>query len=133
MNSVRELTPAMLMRFTQIDYDREMAFVALRREEGKDEEIGVARYVTNPDGKTCEFAVVIADAWQRKGLGRRMMEIIIGVARSRGLETMVGHVLAANQPMLTLCAKLGFLISERPGDVGVRNATLRLEASRGLA
>jgi hypothetical protein len=62
-----------------------------------------------------------------------MMEIIIGVARSRGLETMVGHVLAANQPMLTLCAKLGFLISERPGDVGVRNATLRLEASRGLA
>jgi acetyltransferase len=133
MNSVRELTPAMLMRFTQIDYDREMAFVAVRREEGGNEQIGVARYVTDPDGKTCEFAVVIADAWQGKGLGRRMIEILIAVARSRGLETMVGYVLAANQPMLALCAKLGFLISDRPGDGAVKNATLRLAATRGLA
>jgi len=133
MNSVRELSPAMLMRFTQIDYDREMAFVAVRREQGRDEEIGVARYVTNPDGKTCEFAVVIADAWQGKGLGRRMIEILIAVARSRGLETMVGYVLAANQPMLALCGKLGFLISDRAGDAQVKNATLRLEPTRGLA
>jgi acetyltransferase len=133
MNSVRELTPAMLMRFTQIDYDREMAFVAVREEQGKDEEIAVARYVTNPDGRTCEFAVVVGDAWQGKGLGRRMLQTIIDVARSRGLEVMVGHVLAANQPMLTLCAKLGFRISEHPEDSTVRRAILDLALPRSGA
>jgi acetyltransferase len=133
MNSVRELTPAMLMRFTQIDYDREMAFVAVRSESGKDEEIAVARYVTNPDGRSCEFALVVADAWQGKGLGRRMLGTIIEVARSRGLEVMVGHVLAANHSMLSLCHKLGFRISEHPEDTTVRRATLELAAPRGVA
>ena len=131
MNSVRELSPAMLMRFTQIDYDREMAFVAVRGEQGGEEEIAVARYVTNPDGKSCEFALVVADAWQGKGLGRRMMETIIEVARSRGLEVMIGHVLAANQPMLSLCAKLGFALSDHPEETAVRRATLVLAARRG--
>ncbi|HKW37324.1 MAG TPA: bifunctional acetate--CoA ligase family protein/GNAT family N-acetyltransferase [Burkholderiales bacterium] len=129
MNSVRELTPSMLMRFTQIDYDREMAFVAVRGEKGGDEEVAVARYVTNPDGRTCEFAVVVADTWQQKGLGRRLLETLITVARSRGLEMMVGHVLAANEPMLALCKRLGFQISDHPQDSTVRRAALAL-ASR---
>jgi len=133
MNSVRELTPAMLMRFTQIDYDREMAFVAVHSQPGQDEEIAVARYVTNPDGRTCEFAVVVADAWQGKGVGRRMLETLIAVARSRGLEAMIGHVLAANEPMLRLCAKLGFRMSDHPEDAAVRRAVLELAAPRGLA
>jgi acetyltransferase len=128
MNSVRELTPSMLTRFTQIDYDREMAFVCVRSEQGRDEEIAVGRYVTNPDGRTCEFAVVVADAWQQKGLGRRLLETLISVARLRGLEVMVGHILAANEPMLSLCAKLGFRISEHPEDATVRRATLGLGA-----
>jgi acetyltransferase len=131
MNSVRELTPAMLTRFTQIDYDREMAFVAVRNEQGKDEEIAVARYVTNPDGRTCEFAVAVADAWQGKGLGRRMLETIIAVARSRGLEVMIGHILATNESMLRLCAKLGFRISDHPEDSAVRRATLDLADRSG--
>jgi acetyltransferase len=131
MNSVRELTPAMLMRFTQIDYDREMAFVAVRSESGKEEEIAVARYVTNPDGSSCEFALVVADAWQSKGLGRRLLQTLVEVARSRGLEVMVGHILAANQPMLALCAKLGFRISDHPEDSTVRRATLRLSVGQG--
>jgi acetyltransferase len=128
MNSVRELTPAMLMRFTQIDYDREMAFVAVRDGQGTEEEIAVARYVTNPDGRTCEFAAVVADAWQGKGLGRRMLETIISVARARGLEEIVGHVLATNEPMLSLCVKLGFRITEHPNDAAVRRAALALAA-----
>jgi acetyltransferase len=133
MNSVRELTPAMLMRFTQIDYDREMALVAVRGKAGEEEEIAVARYVTNPDGKTCEFAVVIADAWQRKGLGRRMLETIIAVARLRGLGVMIGHVLATNESMLGLCVRLGFRISDHPEDSTVRRATLDLAATRSTA
>jgi acetyltransferase len=133
MNSVRELTPAMLARFTQIDYDRDMAFVAVREEGGRDIEIAVARYATNPDWQTCEFALVVADAWQCKGLGRRMLERLIEVARWRGLRTMLGHVLAGNQPMLGLCKKLGFEISDHPDDAAVKRATLDLAARPGVA
>jgi acetyltransferase len=133
MNTVRELTPAMLMRFTQIDYDCEMAFVAVRDEQGRETEIAVTRYVANPDGRTCEFAIVIADAWQGKGLGRRMLELLIGVARARGLEVMVGHILAANEPMLALCTKLGFQIADNPQDPAVKRATLPLVVSRNIA
>jgi acetyltransferase len=131
MNSVRELTPSMLTRFTQIDYDREMAFVVMRNDQSRDEEIAVGRYVTNPDGRTCEFAVVVADAWQQKGLGRRLLETLIVVARRRGLEVMIGHVLAANQPMLALCTRLGFSIGEHPEDSTVRRATLALVPRAG--
>jgi len=126
MNTVRELNPAMLLRFTQIDYDREMAFVAVREEGGREIEIGVTRYVAGPDTQTCEFALVVADAWQGKGLGRRMLERLIEVACSRGLRTMVGHILASNQPMLGLCGKLGFRISNHPEDAFSKRAVLDL-------
>lgn len=133
MNTVRELTPAMLVRFTQIDYDREMAFVAVREEGEREIEIGVARYITSPDARTCEFAIVVADAWQGKGLGRRMLERLVEVARWRGLRTMVGHVLGGNQAMLGLCKKLGFEISDHPEDAAVKRATLNLAAHRSVA
>ena len=126
MNTLRELTPAMLVRFTQIDYDREMAFVATIEREGRETEIAVCRYVTNPDGETCEFALVVADAWHRHGLGRRMMNALIEAARTRGLKAMIGHVLAENAPMLGLCAKLGFAISESREGPTVRHVNLRL-------
>ena len=130
MNAVRELSPAMLARFTQIDYDREMAFVAVREEGGREIEIGVARYVTNPDERTCEFAIVLAEVWQGRGLGRRMLERLIEVARTRGLKAMVGQVLAENQPMLALSRKLGFEVSGHPDDGALKRVTLVLDASR---
>jgi acetyltransferase len=133
MNTVRELTPAMLVRFTQIDYDREMAFVAVREEGGREIEIGVARYIANPDARTCEFAVAVMDAWQGKGLGRRMLERLIEVARWRGLHTMVGHILGGNQSMLALCGKLGFEIAEHPDDAAMKRAVLDLDAHRNAA
>ena len=126
MNTLRELTPAMLMRFTQIDYDREMAFVATLPGNSAETEIAVCRYISNPDGETCEFALVVADGWQRRGLGRRLMDLLIEVARSRGLRAMVGHVLADNRPMLTLCSKLGFETANSAEGPTVRRATLSL-------
>jgi acetyltransferase len=108
-SALKSLTPAMLARFTQIDYDREMALLAVIEEQGREREIAVARYITMPDGKTCEYAIVIADAWQGRGLGRILMSAIIETARARGLETMVGWVLASNTAMLGLCAELGFV------------------------
>jgi acetyltransferase len=127
MDTLRELTPQMLVRFTQIDYDREMAFVATVPDAGRETEIGVARYVANPDGESCEYALVIADGWQRKGLGRRMMEQLIAVARARGLRSMVGHVLAENRGMLHLCQSLGFAISDSAEGAMVKRATLTLD------
>jgi acetyltransferase len=128
MDTLRELTPQMLVRFTQIDYDREMAFVATVQEAGRETEIGVARYVANPDGESCEYALVVADGWQRKGLGRRMMEQLIAVARARGLRSMLGHVLAENRGMLHLCQGLGFVIADSAEGPMVKRATLHLAA-----
>jgi acetyltransferase len=127
MDTLRELTPAMLVRFTQIDYDREMAFVATIQRDGKEVEVGVCRYITNPDGVTCEYAIVIADDWHRRGLGRRIMAQLIEVARRRGLQAMVGHVMASNRGMLELCQELGFVIAESTDDPMVRRVTLALK------
>jgi acetyltransferase len=126
MDTLRELTPAMLVRFTQIDYDREMAFVATVPREGSEAEIGVCRYVANPDGESCEFALVIADDWHRKGLGRRLMGQLIDVARARGLRSMIGHVLAENRAMLQLCQGLGFAITDSLEGAIIKRATLAL-------
>jgi len=109
MNAFRHITPVMLARFTQIDYDREMALVAVTGEGSADARIvAVARYVSNPDGQSCEFALAVADDWQKKGIGRQLMQRLMAVARDRGLEIMEGEVLANNRKMLALCTGLGF-------------------------
>jgi acetyltransferase len=109
-NAVRDLSETALTRFTQVDYNREMALIALICENGRETEIGVARYVVNPDGRSCEFAIVIADAWQRKGIGSKLMHSLMEAARRRGLETTEGWVLSGNSRMLALADGLGFTI-----------------------
>lgn len=124
--ALRELTPEMLARFTQIDYVREMALIAIDEATGR--QVGVVRYVTMPDGRSCEYAIVVADAWQGKGLGRVMMARLVAVARERGLKSMVGFVLSDNVSMERLCTSLGFASEPEPGEPSVRRATLALEA-----
>ncbi len=128
MGTIRELTPSILARFTQIDYDREMAFVAVRTTNGREEEIAVARYVTNPDGQTCEFAVVVADKWQRRGLGLRLMKQLINVARERALRTMISYVMSDNIGMLALCSRLGFIVALDSEPFASRRVILPLTA-----
>jgi acetyltransferase len=118
MHALQELTPEMLVRFTQIDYDREMAFVATTELNGKEAEIAVGRYVSNPDGKSCEIALVVGDEWRRKGIGMRILVALMEVAKLRGLQTMEGEVLAENSGMLRLARKLGFSIRPLPNDPG---------------
>jgi acetyltransferase len=108
MQSLQELTPTMLVRFTQIDYDREMALIAVTEEDGHEVELGVARYAINPDGESCEFALVISDRWKHRGVAHKLMTSIMDAARSRGLKTIEGDVLSNNHSMLKLMAKLGF-------------------------
>ena len=98
----------MLARFTQIDYDREMAFIAVVQVKGVDREIAVARYMTNTDRQGCEFAIVVADEWQHRGIARRLMERLIECAREYGLQYMEGTVMAKNPDMLALADALNF-------------------------
>ena len=125
-SAMRTLTPAMLARFTQIDYDREMALVAIDSSEGRDREVAVARYVKMPDGETAEFAIVVGDAWQDKGLGRRLMQRLADVARSRRLKTLVGFVLAENRGMMEMCSRLGMEFEHDGDDGSTRRAVLSL-------
>jgi acetyltransferase len=98
---LRELTMERLVRYTQIDYDREMAFVAIdANADHPDGEIrGIARYTRNPDGSTCEFGVAIEDAWQGRGLGHALMNALESCARERGISEIIGYVLSDNEDM----------------------------------
>ena len=106
METIQELTPAMLARFTQIDYDQEMALMAVTEVAGQEVELGIARYAINPDGQSCEFALVVADEWQGKGVAHKLMTSLMDVARDRGLEHMKAKC-CANQSMLKLMTRLG--------------------------
>ena len=125
-SGLRTLTPAMLARFTQIDYDREMALVAVENDAGRTREVGVARYIRLPDGESCEYAIAIADEWQGRGLGYAMMKRLIEVARERGIHHMLGWVLSRNSSMLKMCGELGFRIMGDADDTLTRRVELAL-------
>jgi acetyltransferase len=119
VSSMQELPANMLARFTLIDYDREMALVAVAREQklGADgvafevtRIVGVSRYITNPDRTSCEFSLVISDDFKGKGLGSRLMLSIMDFAREKGLSEIEGLVLANNPDMLKLMRGLGFTV-----------------------
>ena len=120
MHAVEELTPEMLVRFTQIDYSREMALIAVVEEDGKETQIGVARYVINPDGELGEFAIVVSDERQKQGIGSSLMKGLMELARYHGLRTLEGAVLADNHDMLALMRSLGFTIAHDPDDESLR-------------
>ena len=121
MRSVQELTPDMLARFTQIDYTREMALIAVTNDHGKEIELGVTRFAINPDGESCEFALVVADSMRGKGLGQKLMSSLMDAARSKGLKIMEGEVLSNNRNMLKLMTRLGFTTETSPEDDGIKN------------
>lgn len=126
LQGMRSLQQSMLIRFTQIDYDLEMALIAVIDKNGSELEIGVARYVTNIDRTSCEFAVVVADDWHRKGIAGRLMQALIASATDKGLKEMQGTVLAENRPMLKFCQGLNFDIKYENQDIGVCNVVKKL-------
>ena len=77
-------------------------------ENGEPRLLGVSRYYLHPETATAEFALVVSDAYQRQGLGRHLMQRLIDIARERGVQRLVGQVLAENTPMLHLMQSLGF-------------------------
>ena len=113
---LHELTPAMLARFTQIDYDREMALVAIDESASARSIVGVARYIIIADREAAEFAVVTADAWQGRGVARLLMTRLVECARARGLKRLEGAVLRANSRMLKFMADFGSTTRDDPED-----------------
>jgi acetyltransferase len=129
MQSLKELTPIMLARFTQIDYNREMAIIAVVFEGSEEAEVlGVARYEINPDQHSCEFALTVSDELQRQGIGQELMRRLMSIARRRNIEIMEGEVLINNRRMLSLCERLGFHLQRDPanGVVYVRRHLLMI-------
>jgi acetyltransferase len=126
MNAINELSPAMLARFTQIDYDREMALIAVTQQDGRDVEIGVCRYAINPDGESCEFALVVSDKWQHRAIGHKLMAGLLDAAREKGLKTMEGEVLASNREMLKLVVTLGFTVAICEEDPAIKKVVKAL-------
>jgi acetyltransferase len=123
---VKTLSRDSLIRLCHLDYDREMALVAERRDATGPHLIGVSRYYLDPESGTAEFAVVVSDAWQGHGLGRHLMERLIDVARQRGVRCLKGAVLRENTAMLQLTQELGF--EQLPGgEEGVVELALDLE------
>ncbi|GGY26010.1 bifunctional acetate--CoA ligase family protein/GNAT family N-acetyltransferase [Paludibacterium paludis] len=117
MSSIKQLSQTMLVRFTQLDYDREMALAMTRVDEaGKEEQLAVARFITDPDNESCEFALEVADRWQGRGIGFILMSALFDAARDQGLAVMRGEVLAGNKGMLKLMHKLGFKVEPHPED-----------------
>lgn len=116
MGTLRELSPEMLARFTQIDYRREMAMVALTGDRDDLVQHGVARYSINPDNISCEFAIVVSDRLQGQGIGTRLMKALMEAARDHGLARIEGIVLRDNGAMIRLMTELGFTVAPDPED-----------------
>ena len=108
---VKMLTPEILARFTQIDYDREISFVALDDRAGEERMLGIANIIGEPDGQRGEFSVLIGDPWQGLGIGAKLLLQCLRIAKERHMDTVWGTVLSENIYMLALGKKLGFAIA----------------------
>jgi acetyltransferase len=131
MFGLKDLTPAMLSRFTQVDYDREIALIVVVDTPDGERQIGVARYTVLPDEQSCEFAIVVADDWQGKGLARLLLGRLVDIARQRGLATMMGVTLRENVRMIELSRSLGFETSTDKEDPDLVQMTVALQESGG--
>ena len=128
LHSLSSLSDDMVARFTQLDYDREMALVALINNDANDSEqfAGIARYYPNQDRVSAEFAIAIADTWQGKGLGEQLMKALVNAARDAGYRQIEGGVLPSNLAMLKLAAVAGFTIQSAGDEANTIKIVLAL-------
>ncbi|HVY14001.1 MAG TPA: GNAT family N-acetyltransferase [Rhodopila sp.] len=123
-SAMRELSPELTARLTQVDYDREMAFIAVK--DGTNETIGVARLTCEVDHEGGEFAVIVQADMKGRGLASHLMCRLIDWARTQGLKRVVGQILSDNAPMLAFVRHLGFEVHRMPDDPEVMEAVLAL-------
>ena len=107
---VRVLSRDSLIRLCHLDYDRELALVAIHHENHRPHIAGVSRYYLRPETGDAEFAIVVGDKWHGQGIGMHLMERLIAIARERGVKRLVGPILEENDAMLDLVKRLGFQV-----------------------
>ena len=130
LGGARAITREYIEGLTRVDFSRDMALAATVMFGNRETLIGVARYVRDKDDPAAaEFALVVADAWHGRGIGRRLLEGLIETARGRGLQRLYGDVLATNQPMVKLVRKLGFGIERNPDDATLTRVVLTLQSA----
>lgn len=110
MYTLREPSAEFVARLVNVDQHRDMALVAVLGEGAEEKIIGVARYAADPDGRDCEFAVAVGDAWQCRGIGSTLTRLLFEHAQREGFRSIYGTVLASNQRMLELAEWLGLTI-----------------------
>jgi acetyltransferase len=114
---VSELSPELLKRLTTIDRRHEIALIATTSSFGREVGVGEARYSNeDADPNSREFAIVVADAWQGRGLGSKLLQRLISHAQSRNVRRLYGNVLAENASMLGLAREQGFALRHHPRD-----------------
>ena len=120
---LRALSPEQVARMTQVDYDREMAFVAVR---ATGETVGVCRLVREPYTETGEFAVVVEASMKGRGLARRLVQRVMAWGRSQGMTRVTGQVLSENAPMLAFMRRMGFTVARLPDEPDVVEVSISL-------
>jgi acetyltransferase len=114
--TIKDLSKKDLKKFTEPDARNAVAMVVLRSGEKGEEEIGVARYVIDPDRTNCEFAIVVADAWQKHGIGRKLMNALISHLQVSGIKQISGSVIKSNSVMRKFIKQMGFEETDAPDD-----------------
>jgi acetyltransferase len=124
-DSIKEFTHPFLVRLTQLDYARAMAFVAF--DEASGNILGVVRVHSDPAGETGEYAILLRSDLKGRGLGWALMKMIIEYGKSEGLKRIIGQILQENSVMLKMCRELGFEVKTNPEDRGLCDVTLVLD------
>jgi acetyltransferase len=131
MSAVNDLSAHAVDRLTCIDSQREAALIGVASTDGVSHVVGVARYAANTDRESCDFAIVVADDWQRRGLGSHLLTLLVDTASSRGLKRMRGEVLAVNAPMAAFAKVHGFSVTTSPDEPTLVRVERLLECERG--
>ncbi|HYR37086.1 MAG TPA: GNAT family N-acetyltransferase [Burkholderiales bacterium] len=125
--SARRLSPDELRHFTDIDYAHEMALIAVTSVGGRERQVGVARYVKSASVPgEAEFAIVLSDDWQKRGLGTKLLSSLVAAAKRDGVRRVVGTTSSANSAMLALAGKMGFKRALHAGSASTTTLALEL-------
>ena len=124
-DSIKEFSHPFLIRLTQLDYARAMAFVAFEDTSG--DILGVVRVHSNPAGNSGEYAILLRSDFKGRGLGWALMQMIIDYGKLEGLAQITGEILRENSVMLKMCRELGFEVKTNREDLGIYEVTLVLD------
>ena len=125
--TIKDLSKKDLKKFTEPDSRNAVALIVLHSGESGEEEIGVARYMIDPDRANCEFAIVVADAWQKRGIGTSLMNALISHLQVSGVKQISGSVLKSNSAMLKFIKQMGFAENSIPDDPSTLLVTKHLD------